>query len=135
MLSASLSLQKAIVAALKADAGVSALVGSNVFDTVPSSDPFPRITLGEDQVITERADCYIGEEIFVTIHAWSRKPGFPEVKQIAGAVRLALHEAELSLDDCRLVDLSSEDVRFMREQDGVTSHAVITFRALTEPDD
>lgn len=132
MPSVSLELQKAIVAALKADAGVNGLVAGHVYDTVPSSDPFPRITLGEDQVIPERADCYLGDEVFITLHVWSRKTGFPEVKRISGAVRVALHEAELSLNGYRLVDLSVESERFMRDPDGLTSHSAITLRALTE---
>lgn len=135
MPSVSLELQKAIVAALKADTAVNGLVAGHVYDTVPSSDPFPRITLGEDQVIPERADCYLGDEVFITLHVWSRKTGFPETKRIAAAVRTALHDAELELTGFRLVDLASDGERFMRDPDGLTNHAVLTFRALTEPVD
>ncbi|MDB5597379.1 MAG: hypothetical protein JWM36_4340 [Hyphomicrobiales bacterium] len=134
MPSASLSLQKAVVGKLKADIAVSALVGTSVFDT-PNADVFPRITLGEDQVLTERADCYEGDEVILTIHAWSREIGFPQVKRIGSAVRAALQGADLTLDDYRLVDIAVEDERYMRDPDGITSHAVLTFRALTEPTD
>ena len=134
MPNSSLSLQKAIVARLRADSAVTALVGTKVFD-MPNENTFPRITLGEDQILFSRADCYLGEDVNITIHAWSRAVGFPEVKRIAGAIQAALHEAELTLDGYRLVDLSVDDVRFLRDADGLSSHAVLNFTALCEPID
>lgn len=134
MPSSSLSLQKAIVAKLRADGGVAAIVGTKVYDT-PEANTFPRITLGEDQILFTRAECYLGEDVNLTVHAWSREPGFPQIKRLAGAIQAALHDATLTLDGYRLVDLSVDDVRFMRESDGLTSHAVLSFTALTEPTD
>lgn len=134
MASVSLSLQKAIVAALKGDVIVSSMVGANVYDT-PNVDTFPRVTLGEDQVIPQYAQCYTGDEVIITIHVWSRAVGFPEAKRIAAAIRAALDDADLILDGFRLVLLHIEGERFIRETDGQTSHAVLTFRALTEPTD
>lgn len=129
----SLSMQKAVVGLLKTDPEVSSLVGANIFDT-PDTDVYPRVTLGQDQVIAQRADCYVGDELYLTLHAFSREIGLPQVKKIAGAVRLAMDGAGLLLDGHRLVDIAFEDARFMRDPDG-TNHAVLTFRALTEPTD
>jgi hypothetical protein len=129
----SLELQKAIVARLKADSATAAIVGARIYDEVPTSAAFPYINLGEDQTIAERADCYDGSEINLTLHAWSREPGYPEVKRIADAVRASLQDAPLTLTGHRLVDLTFIDSRVLRDPDGKTSHAVVTLRALTEP--
>jgi hypothetical protein len=71
----------------------------------------------------------------VQIDAWSQSVGFPEVKRVASAVRRALAFAPMDLtgDGYRLVDIALETDLTLRDPDGVTSHAVLTFRALTEP--
>lgn len=129
----SLELQKAIVAALKADAGVAATVAGRVYDVPPKGVLFPYISIGPDQTLPQRGDCYDGEEVSFQVDLWSREVGFPEVKRIGKAVKAALNSAELTVDDHRLVDLYLEDARTFRDPDGLTSHAVLTFRALTEP--
>jgi hypothetical protein len=131
----SLELQKAIVARLKADAGVVALVGQRIYDQPPIAPVFPYISLGPDQTLPDRADCYDGSEVNLQVDAWSRAVGFPEVKRIAEAARAALQDAPLSLAGHRLVDLTFVDGRTLRDPDGLTSHAAMTFRALTEPVD
>lgn len=128
----SLALQKAVVAALKA---ATTEAGDNVFDSVPEGDPFPRITIGEAQVIGNFAPCYDGSEVFFDVHVWSREVGHPQAKRIASAVRSALHDAPLALDGHMLELLEFRDARYMRDPDGVTSHAALTFRALTQPAD
>ena len=129
----SLELQKALVARLKADTGVTALVGTRVYDLPPPEPSYPYISLGPDQTVPDRADCYDGKEVTLQVDAWSRSIGFPEVKRIAEAICAALDDAPLSLTGQRLVDLYEADVRTMRDPDGATSHAALTFRALTEP--
>ena len=132
-----LALQGAIIATLKAAAGVTTLVSTRVYDNPPSVSPgavatFPYVTIGEAQSIPQRADCIDGTEHFVAVHAWSRAVGFTEVKRIASAVRAALHEAEPAVTGYRLIDLAVQDTRFLRDPDGATSHAVIQMRAVLD---
>jgi hypothetical protein len=129
----SLALQKAIVAALKADPAVVAVVGDRIYDNPPTNPPFPYITIGPDDTLPDRANCYFGDDVTLQIDAWSRSPGFQEVKRAADAVRDALEDAPLTLDGFRLVDITLDAVRTLRDPDGLTSHAAITFKALTEP--
>jgi len=129
----SLELQKALVARLRGDTGVAALVGTRIYDQPPPEPVYPYISLGPDQILPSRADCYDGKEVTLQVDAWSRGVGFPEVKRIAEAICVALDDASLTLVGHRLVDIYEEDVRTMRDPDGATSHAVLTFRALTEP--
>jgi hypothetical protein len=132
-----LALQGALIAAMKAAAGVVALVSTRVYDNPPSTSTgavatFPYITIGEAQSIPQRADCIDGTEHFVAVHAWSRAVGFTEVKRIASAVRAALHEAEPAVAGYRLIDLAVQDTRFLRDPDGLTSHSVVNLRAVLD---
>ncbi len=132
MASADLELQMAIYACLVADIDVSAIVDTRVFDRVPADAIFPYVHLGEAQEITEDVTCVSGQAIYLTMHGWSREVGYPEVKRLAAAVKDALHLAPLVLETWRLVSVSHRDTRVFRDQDGLSSHAVIEFVAFVE---
>lgn len=125
----SLALQKAVVAALRA------AVGAAVYDQVPPSSVFPRITVGEGQVLGDYADCYLGSDTSFDVHVWSRAVGFPEAKALASQVRDALHDQMLPLDGHTVGLLQFTQSQMLRDPDGLTSHLVLTFRALTQPSD
>lgn len=128
---AQLALQKMLVAALRGSTDA----GQAVFDDVPHSDPFPRITIGPAQALPNTADCIDGTETFLQLDVWSRTTGMVEAKRIAGQVRSLLHEAEdLALDGHLLQLLRVESTQYLRDPDGITKHAAMTFRALTQPD-
>ena len=138
-MSAALDLQGAIVAALKASAPVAAIVADRVYDHVPRSQTtgavtaqFPFLGLDDFQELSDDADCIDGAEIIVTIDAWARAVGVPEVRKLAAAVKRALHKADLDLGETALVMIEHDGTRTLRDPDGLTSHAVITFRALIE---
>ncbi len=126
-----LALQKAIVAKLK---GASTGVGSSVYDRVPETDPFPRITIGEGQTLKDNQDCRRGSEVFLEVHVWSRAVGWGEAKAIASQVRDAIDDESLVLDGHVLDLLDFEDARYIRDPDGLTSHVAMSFRALTQPE-
>ncbi|MGY3527698.1 DUF3168 domain-containing protein [Bradyrhizobium sp. USDA 4452] len=134
----SLALQGAIVAALKDDAGVSAIVAARVFDQVgrnPDGSPtvaFPYIAIGDTQVLPELAECTDAASSYVTLHLWSRAVGFPEVKRLGAAVIKVLHDAALELAGGTLQSLLLNSTHYIRDPDGLTSHAVLVFEALTD---
>jgi hypothetical protein len=132
---ASLPLQKAIVATLQADPTLSAIVHGRVYDNVPAPVTFPYVSIGPFQVLPEAADCSEGVEIFVTLDGWSRDGGKSiEAKRLGAAIGTALHEAALTLDNGqRLVSIALEQINYLRDPDGLTAHAAVTVRALTEP--
>lgn len=132
MASAKLELQGAIVSRLKSDAAVKALVSGRVYDQAPTPVSYPYFTVGEAQVLRDDATCISGSQIFLTMHAWSRASGFPEVEKIADAVVDALHLASLTLATNRLISLMHRQTRTFRDPDGLTSHAVIECVAYTE---
>ena len=127
---ASLPLHKAILTALKAVP----VASGRVYDGVPVSPAFPYVSLGPFDALTEEADEYEGSDTTIQIDAWSRTPGSVEIKQIGRQIRETLHEAALSLDENqRLVAMTVDQVRYTRDPDGLTHHAIVTVRARTEP--
>lgn len=124
----SLALQGAINLKLRAEV---AAIGGRVFDEVPANVAFPYVELGEFQTVDDGAQCLDAVEIFATLHVWSRGRGQVEAKQIGGAVRGAIHEAELALGaDWQFLEIAHQDTRYLKDPDGRTSHGVLTFRAL-----
>lgn len=124
-------LQKAIYAALMV---APALAGGDVFDQVPERDPFPRITIGDEQVMDDSTTCQQGWDVSADVHCWSRPDTGSklEVKTLAAAV-VARVTSISSIDGFSLVSLTHETTRVFRDPDGLTEHAVITFRALIDP--
>jgi len=132
---ASLALQKAIIVALKANTALQGLVGTRIYDNVTPDAQLPYITFGPFDSIPEDADEYEGSDTTLQIDAWSDEVGSVEIKKIGRAIREAIHNVDLDLDeDQRLVALTVEVVRYLREPDGITQHVAVTVRARTEPE-
>ncbi|MBB6224566.1 DUF3168 domain-containing protein [Rhizobium leguminosarum] len=132
MASPDLELQGAVIARLKADATLATLIGSRVHDQPPDGATFPYFTIGEAQFLRDDATCVAGGQVYLTMHAWSRAVGFPEVKRIADAVVESLHLAPMTLPTNHLISIMHRQTRTFRDPDGLTSHAVIEFVANTE---
>lgn len=127
------ALQRALYATLTATPAVTTLIGPRVYDAPPPDAAYPFVEIAAVQMNEDGADCVDGTEAFIDVHAWSQVPGSIEAKRIAGAVKGALHEAVLDLaPGHRLVEILHRTTRVFRDPDGLTTHAVITFRALTE---
>lgn len=131
---ASVALRGAIAAALSADAPLTALLGgAKIYDQPPASAAFPYVTLGEQRVTDYSAGDAPGEEHSLALHGWSRHGGHKEAHAIAGALLQALDDAPLTLADHRLVNFRFAVADIRRENDGRTYHALVRFRAVTEP--
>ena len=127
-----LELQGAIVARLEADPVVAALVGDRVLDRVPAGTSYPYVSMGPSDALSDDVDCINGFDITFQVDAWSDAVGFPEVRRVADAVRRALLATDLSLTENALVTFEHRQTRVMRDRDGLTSHAAITFTAFAE---
>lgn len=131
----SAALRAAIHDALVADSALNSLLGGpNVYDEPPRGAAFPYVTLGEARVSDFSTGSEPGEEHQLTLHAWSRQGGHREAHLIAGALLQALDDAPLTLIDHRLVNLRFAVADVRREADGRTYHALVRFRAMTEPE-
>lgn len=134
----SLELQGAIIARLKADADVAALVGARIYDRVPPSAAHPYIAWQSDQIIDDSTDCHDDVEVFTTLDIWARQTDSNptaarvQAKRIAHAVRQSLNGADITLTDNAMVLIEHRTTRVLTDPDGITTHAVIDFRSLIQ---
>lgn len=127
----SLVLQDAIITALRANGALPSVVANRVYDDVPTLPSFPYVNAGEVQVLgDDTEDCGDGSEVIARIHAWSRKPGFVETKQIAEAIRTTLRALDPALTGFTVSVVEFVQTQFLRDPDGQTRHAVVEFRYL-----
>ena len=134
MPSATAALRAAIHDALTVDAALTGILGGpKVYDEPPRAADFPYVTLGEARVTDFSTGDAPGEEHQLTLHAWSRQGGHKEAHLIAGALLQALDDAPLAPDGHHLVNLRFSVADIRREADGRTYHALVRFRAVTEP--
>jgi len=131
---ASAALRAAVHDALAADSALNVLLGGpKVYDEPPRAAAFPYVTLGETRVLDWSTGTDTGEEHQLTLHAWSRQGGHREAHLITGALLQALDDAPLTLADHRLINFRFAVADVRRDADGRTYHALIRFRAVTEP--
>lgn len=131
---ASVSIHRAIIARLLAHAGVAGIVGARVYEDPPAGVAKPYITTGPMDVLTEVAEEYEGSTTTFQIDGWAEGPGGHTMRLLGREIRAALHENNLVLvEDQRLVSLTIEQTRYLREPDGITRHVAVTGTALTEP--
>lgn len=134
MSTAAVALRAAIHDALVADGALAALLGGpKIYDEAPSGAAFPYVTLGDARVRDFSAGGDRSEEHRLTLHAWSRQGGHKEAHLIAGALLQALDDAPLAPAGHHLVNLRFSVADIRRESDGRTYHALLRFRAVTEP--
>ena len=120
--------------ALAADSALAALLGgAKVYDEPPRAAAFPYVTLGETRITDWSTGSDTSEEHQLTLHAWSRQGGHAQAHLIAGALLQALDDAPLTLADHRLINFRFAVADVRREADGRTYHALVRFRAMTEP--
>lgn len=139
MADASFELIGAMMVALRADAAVAAFVGTRIYDRVPEKQvgtpnvPYPYISLGPDTMIPDDFDCVETEEITVQWDIWTsgngEAYGSVQCRKICGAVKKALHGAELNLPTHGLVSLQFELRRILDDPNPVISHGVMQFTA------
>ena len=135
MSTAATALRAAIHDALAADGALTTLLGGpRVYDEVPRDAAFPYVTLGEARIADWSTGTEAGLEHQLTLHAWSRQGGHREAHEIAGALLQALDDAPLALAGHQLVNLRFALADIRREADGRTYHALVRFRAVTEPE-
>lgn len=124
------ALQAAIYTALSNDAAVTALVGSDIFDAVPSGAlPSLYLAIGEERVLNRSSITQAGAVHDFVVKVHGDVSGFQAVKQTAGAVCDALIDADLVLTQGSLTSL---EFRLARATKGVSPDQRVislTFRA------
>lgn len=136
-----LELQGAIIARLRADATLAAIVGKTtggtvkVFDNAPSGTTEPYVSIGPTSFQQEDADCIEGGEVMFQIDAWSTGDGnsvgaSTQVRKMADAIRRALHRHEFALVQNAVVMFEHWRTDYLRN--GQDTHASVRFTGFVE---
>lgn len=127
--------QSAIVTALNASADIKTLIGDppRIYETVPTGAKFPYLALGESQNVPDLADCIDAATVYADLHIWSVDSGFAECQSIAATALAVITAATLTMTQNRCVDCMSNGIRYLRDPDGITRHAVLTIKGLVDP--
>lgn len=133
-MSASVDLQTLVYDRLIADAAVAAIVGSRVYDNVPSDAQKPYISFGPSDYRPDDADCIRARTETLQVDCWTADHGKKRpCKILADAVKAALHEYEVELSgDNALVEMIVAQVRILDDPDGITTHGVVQVEATIE---
>lgn len=134
------AVQAGIYARLMSYTPLTSLVGSNVFDFVPSTARPPYVLIGDDTAVDWSTKTKSGWEVTLAIHCWDfEKAGRKSVKAILSAIYDALHrqEASITVNGFTLVQLQSEfETTFQDTSEAGQSdhfyHGVQRFRALVQ---
>jgi hypothetical protein len=127
------ALQKALIAHLRADAALRALLGdpARIWDAAPRGAGHPHLVIGRSESRPVEADgC--GVEHVLTLRCASRFEGTEEAKAVCAAVRAAIHEAALEADGVRAVSIRATYADVFRSSDHRRVWGVIRVRAVTE---
>ncbi len=125
------ALQKALVATLKGDGALTALLDGRIWDGAPEGAACPHLLIGRCESRPVNADGG-GVEQRLTLTGVSRFAGTEEAKAVAAAARARLHEATLEADGVRTVSLRVIFSDVFRAGDGRRTYAVVRVRAVTE---
>lgn len=126
-------LQRALIAHLRADAPLRAVLGdpARIWDAAPDEPAFPHVLIGRCESRPVAADGG-GVEHVLTLSVISRFRGTEEARAVLAAVRLSLNDAALEADGVRTVNLRVAFADVFPGADGARTFAVLRVRAVTE---
>lgn len=131
--SVSASLQAAVYQALIGDGALAGLVGTAIYDAVPSGTlPETYVTLGPETVQDRSDKSGHGAEHKFTISIVTEASGFGAAKAVAAAVSDVLVDANLTLSRGRLVALRFDRAAAKRIGSGGTRQIDVRFSARVE---
>lgn len=128
-------LQAAVYAALTADTALAAIVGSAIYDAVPTGTLPPIYVRLGSETVTDASDCSSAGALHVfAISVITTSPGFAQAKAAAAAISDVLHGGDFSLSRGRLVYLRFERARATREESAATRQIELRFAARVQDD-
>lgn len=124
----------AAMAHLRASAGVTALVAQRVWHRAPENALFPYVAGFDTDGLRDDASCVEVRDVTLNVHVWARDGIDPlqDARSLADAVASSLHGAALSLPSNSLITLDHRGERVFYDQDGLTGHGVVEFRAIIQ---
>lgn len=126
------SVQSALMAVLRADAGVAAVYGTRIYDDETEAAAFPFVRLERHECRPIGASLGEASEHVVTLAASSRDGGVREAREGLTALRAAVDRAEWSLPDGRVVLAHVTYSDAIRQADRRAFRGLIRIRIITE---
>ena len=123
-------LQKAIFTTLNNNVTGVSSAKIPIYDDVPEGSVYPYVVIGEETATNNGTKTLDGVEHTLTLHAWSQYRGRREIKEIMQSVYEKLHNTAITVTGASLVNIRQEFSNTLEEQDGITRHGVMRFRAL-----
>ncbi|MGC1504854.1 MAG: DUF3168 domain-containing protein [Sulfitobacter sp.] len=128
-------LQKAVYDALIADSVLGAIVGSAIYDAVPTGTlPLIYVRLGSEEVKDASDVSGSGAVHRFTVSVITSGPGFAQAKEAAAAISDVLHDGHLTMTRGRLVGLRFERAKAVRVEAAATRQIDLRFAARVQDD-
>lgn len=129
------ALQAAVYQQLISDADLTALVGTAIFDAIPSgSVPATYVALGPENVLDASDKSGGGALHLFTVSVITDSAGFQAAKDVAGRISDLLSGAQLTLSRGALVSLGFDRASARREGTGSVRRIDLRFRARVQDD-
>jgi hypothetical protein len=123
-------LQKSIFTALNGNVTGVSSANIPIYDDVPEGSVYPYVVIGEETTSNNGTKTLDGVEHTITLHVWSQYRGRREIKEIMQSVYEKLHNTAITVSGASLVNIRQEFSNTLAEQDGITRHGVMRFRAV-----
>lgn len=140
-MSANNALQKGLIATLRNDAALAALLP--VYATVPAvfyyvpqnfDDTQPYVTIHDIEFAPDDTDNTNGFDCTVTVHTWVEEETTAKTGAIQERIYALLHKNDtMPLDDYSVTGIDQDFSTILRDPDGKTRHGVQRFRVTFEP--
>ncbi|PTW57656.1 uncharacterized protein DUF3168 [Breoghania corrubedonensis] len=128
-------MQAALVAQLRADAGLSGLLGEGrVEDGARRAAAYPNVAIGDWSARAIAGDDWPGEEHRLEFLVFSRAGGRKETLALLARLADLIDGAAITLAGHRLVTLARTSQTVTRTRDGRTWRGTLVYRAVTEPE-
>ena len=124
----SFALQERIYSTLNGDSTLGALI-TGIFDGVPDGQTLPIVVIGEQTSNDNGSKTLDGRDYIFNVDVFSDYRGMKEIKNIQKEIYRLLHESSLSVSGASFVDCRCEFTTDILEDDGITRHGVMRFRA------
>jgi hypothetical protein len=131
---AALALQAAVIAALRGDATLVAMIGGpRIYDQAPPRTDPPYVAIGSLETRAWDTFTARGHEHFLTLHAYSAQGGRREAYRLITRMDEILDDAALTLADHHLINLRSIFWTVVPARRGHLYQGILRLRAATQP--
>ena len=124
----SFALQERIYSTLNGDSTLGGLV-NGIFDSVPEGQTLPVVIIGAQSTSDNGSKNLDGRDYIFNVDVYSDYIVMKEIKNIQKEIYRLLHESSLSVSGASFVDCRCEFTTDILEDDGITRHGVMRFRA------